>query len=85
MAANTWIGKEEVETNGSLRRNVLLIDTCYGVWLGVVEADVVASFVGRIEGDASMITVRVLVALLPRCDGVGGGRISDGNRLDGEN
>ena len=32
-----------------------------------------------------MITVRVLVALLPRCDGVGGGRISDGNRLDGEN
>ena len=27
VAANTWIGKEEVETNGSLRRNVLLIDT----------------------------------------------------------
>ena len=44
----------------------------------------------RAQLAASMIMVRVLVLVLPQVsvayivDGVGGGRISDGDRLDGE-
>ena len=37
-----------------------------GVGYGVVEAVDDAAFVGMIDGAASMITVRVLVAVLPQ-------------------
>lgn len=33
MAADVRIGQEEIETNGSLRRTVLLLDTYDRVWL----------------------------------------------------
>ena len=38
----------------------------WGFGYGVVEAVVVAPFAGTIDGVASMMTVRVLVAVLPQ-------------------